>query len=77
MFVRQPQAKTINEAKIAGRTEDGSKAAMVRLAKDGFLPYESPVFRGPAETLTPEMMSIALTQIAGRIGWCMRHKDDD
>lgn len=76
-FLRQPEEKTINEAKIKGRTDDGSKVAMVRLAKGGFLPYYSPIFHGPSDTLTPEMLSIAMSQIAQRIAWCFRQKDDD
>ncbi|MCW5946376.1 MAG: S-layer homology domain-containing protein [Fimbriimonadales bacterium] len=76
-FLRQPVPKELNLANIKGRDADGSQAAMVRLAKDGFLPYESPIFRGPTETITPEMMSIAMAQIAQRIGQLFRDKDDD
>ena len=66
-FIRQPEKKAINEKKIAGRDIDGSKAAMVRLAKEGFLPYYSPIFMGPKDTMTPKMMSVALAQISVKI----------
>lgn len=76
-FVRQPTQKQLNLSLIKGRETDGSQAAMVRLAKEGFLPYESPVLRGPKDTITPEMMAIAMAQIAQRIGQLFRAQDDD
>lgn len=76
-FVRQPVQKQLNVSLIKGREADGSQAAMVRLAKEGFLPYESPILRGPKDTITPEMMAIAMAQIAQRIGQLFRAQDDD
>lgn len=76
-FIRQPEKKIINEKKIAGRDVDGSKAAMVRLAKEGFLPYYSPIFMGPKDTLTPQMMSVALSQISTKIASLYRPEISD
>ncbi len=70
-FVRQPKPKEINEKKIKGRTSDGSQQAMVRLAREGFLPYYSPIFHGPEDTLTPERLASALSQVAIRISELM------
>lgn len=75
-FVRQPDKKQINASKIKGKQEDGSQSAMIRLAEEGFLPYYSPIFHGPDNTITAEQMSHALSQIARRIGWCFRKQDD-
>jgi hypothetical protein len=76
-FMRQPIQKELNAERIKGRTADGSQAAMLRLAKEGFLPYESPILRGPSDTMSPEMMAVAMSQIAQRIGQLFRDKDDD
>ncbi|MCL6624781.1 MAG: hypothetical protein K6T17_09240, partial [Fimbriimonadales bacterium] len=45
--------------------------AMVRLAREGFLPYYSPIFHGPEDTLTPERLAAALSQVAIRISELM------
>ncbi|HWP30987.1 MAG TPA: S-layer homology domain-containing protein [Fimbriimonadales bacterium] len=71
-FLRQPIKKKINTQKIRGRKEDGSQTAMIRLAEEGFLPYYSPIFHGPKDAITPDMLSIALSQIAKRIAWCFQ-----
>ncbi|MCH8273915.1 MAG: S-layer homology domain-containing protein [Armatimonadetes bacterium] len=73
-FIRQPKMKTINEKKITGRKEDGSQEAMVRLAREGFLPYYSPIFHGPSDHLTPEMLSVALSQVAVKISALFREE---
>mgnify|MGYP001028997860 CR=1 FL=1 len=70
-FIRQPKPKEINEKKIKGRTADGSQQAMIRLAREGFLPYYSPIFHGPEDTLTPERLASALSQVAIRISELM------
>ncbi len=75
-FVRQPDKKQINASKIKGKQEDGSQRAMIKLAEEGFLPYYSPVFHGPDNTITAAQMAHALSQIARRIGWCFRKQDD-
>lgn len=70
-FIRLPKPKVINEKKIKGRADDGSQQAMIRLAREGFLPYYSPIFHGPEDTLAPEMLSAALSQVAIRISELM------
>ncbi len=76
-FVRQPEKKTINEKKISGKDTDGSKSAMIRLAKEGFLPYYSPIFMGPSDTISPKMMAVALSQISTRIASLCRPEISD
>jgi len=73
-FIRQPTKKKIDTKKIRGRKEDGSQTAMIRLAEEGFLPYYSPIFHGPKDTITPEMLSIALSQVAQRLAWCFQRE---
>ncbi|MFN8139744.1 MAG: S-layer homology domain-containing protein [Fimbriimonadales bacterium] len=75
-YVRKPTKKTINVAKIRGRDSDGSKTAMIRLASEGYLPYWSPIFHGPGDTVSPEQFTVALGQVAQRLAWGFRSEDD-
>jgi len=67
-FLRKIPAKTVNLSRIKGSKADGSQAAMERLAKNGVLPYGSPIFEGPSNTVLPKTMSAVIAQAAERIG---------
>lgn len=75
-FIRKPTKKTINASKIKGKVADGSQAAMVRLASEGYLPYYSPIFHGPDDTITPNQLTVALAQVSQRLGYSFRTQDD-
>lgn|GEM_PF-4761143 len=75
-FLRKPAVKTINTRKIKGRAADGSLAAMIRLASEGYLPYYSPIFQGPKDTITPEQMAVAFAQVSQRLAYSFRTQDD-
>lgn len=74
-FVRDLPDKIVNTRKFSA--SDGKvRAAMTKLAQEGFLHYWSPIFHGPANTMTPRMLGVALSQAAPQIGAHFREKDD-
>ena len=74
-FIRTSSDKNISTRRIRGVEKDGSQAAMLRLAKGGFIPFGSPLFEGPGQTIHPRTMSALLAQAAERIAWHFRKKD--
>ncbi|MBV6503628.1 MAG: hypothetical protein AKCLJLPJ_01709 [Fimbriimonadales bacterium] len=74
-FIRDMPNKIVNTRKFA--VSDGKvRSAMTMLAQEGFLHYWSPIFHGPANTMTPRMLGVALSQAAPQIGAHFREKDD-
>ena len=59
--------KTYDHSLVIGHKNDGSQAAMDRLAKEDLLPLRSPLFSGN-ETLGPTAVGAMFAQFAERLG---------
>ncbi|MGI8922506.1 MAG: hypothetical protein ACR2HJ_00465 [Fimbriimonadales bacterium] len=67
-FASRAAPKRVNLGKLKGRVADGSHAAMTRLATGGYLPFGSPIFDGPGDTISPNTLSAVLAQFSERLG---------
>ncbi|MBA3727304.1 MAG: hypothetical protein H0W86_12945 [Armatimonadetes bacterium] len=71
-FASPAAPKRINVPRLKGRTVDGSQVAMTRLATGGYLPFGSPIFEGPGDTISPNTLSAVLAQFSERLGERLR-----